>query len=102
MKIKLHNCKKKQAEIDRLQAELNLYKKAYENRNNVYEPPKKESPHIYVSLKKSIPHIYASLKNPSPDSPPNSPVPDSPPAPPLPPPRHSVLGRHPFLIISEV
>ena len=124
MKIKLHNCKKNkaeigrlQAEIERLHAELNLYKKAYENRYNGYELPKIESPHIYASIKN--PHIYASLKNsfsyPSPLShapsffhapplsyAPLSYAPSFSDAPPLPPPRHSVLGSHPLSTISEV
>ena len=130
MKIKLHNCKKNKAEIDRLQAEivrihaeLNLYKKAYENRYNGYELPKIESPHIYASIKN--PHIYASLKNsfsyPSPLShapsffhapplshassffhaPPLSHAPLSH-APPLPPPPPPLLGSHPLSTISEV
>lgn len=92
---------KEQAEIERLTAELNLYKKAFEL---IYEKPITESPHLYASIKKPELHIYASIKKsicadilPICDAAAQTP-------PPLPPPRHTPprLVYHPLKITSEV
>lgn len=99
---------KEQAEIERLTAELNLYKKAFEH---IYEKP---ITHLYASIKKPEPHIYASIKK--------SIYADILPTgqaanfsvhnakalaqtpPPLPPPRHTSprIVYHPLKITSEV
>lgn len=110
MKIQLHKCKKNkqeihrlQTEIIRLQTELNLYKNAYEKRDNVYENPTLALEHIYASIKKSTPHIYASLKYFSdtsfvPTEPPPSPAPPA-----LPAPRQSaMINRVPITRTSVV
>ena len=89
---------KEQAEIERLTAELNLYKKAFEH---IYEKP---ITHIYASIKNPEPHIYASIKKsicadilPICQAEAQTP-------PPLPPPRHTPprLVYHPLKITSEV
>ena len=55
MKFHKHHSKE-QAEIERLTAELNLYKKVFEH---IYEKP---ITHLYASIKKPEEHIYASIK----------------------------------------
>ena len=105
MKFHKHHSKE-QAEIERLTAELNLYKKVFEH---IYEKPithiyasiKNSEPHIYASIKNSEPHIYASIKKSicadilsTADQAP----------PPLPPPRHihPRMVSRPLKITSEV
>ena len=94
MKFHKHHSKE-QAEIERLTAELNLYKKVFEH---IYEKP---ITHIYASIKNSEPHIYASIKKSicadilsTADQAP----------PPLPPPRHIPprMVSRPLKITSEV
>ena len=94
MKFHKHHSKE-QAEIERLTAELNLYKKVFEH---IYEKP---ITHIYASIKNSEPHIYASIKKSicadilsTADQAP----------PPLPPPRHihPRMVSRPLKITSEV
>jgi hypothetical protein len=92
MKFHKHHSKE-QAEIERLTAELNLYKKVFEH---IYEKP---ITHLYASIKNSEEHIYASIKK--------SICADILPtcqAPPLPPPRHIPprMVSRPLKITSEV
>ena len=90
---------KEQAEIERLTAELNLYKKAFEH---IYEKP---ITHIYASIKNPEPHIYASIKKSiCADILPICKAEAQTPPPPLPPPRHTPprLVYHPLKLTSEV
>jgi hypothetical protein len=100
MKFHKHHSKE-QAEIERLTAELNLYKKVFEH---IYEKP---ITHIYDSIKNSEPHIYASIKKSIcadilPICQADSAQAQTPP--PLPPPRHIPprMVYHPLKITSEV
>ena len=96
MKFHKHHSKE-QAEIERLTAELNLYKKVFEH---IYEKP---ITHIYASIKNSEPHIYASIKK-SICADILSTAEQAASAPPLPPPRHIPprMVSRPLKITSEV
>ena len=85
MKFHKHHSKE-QAEIERLTAELNLYKKVFEH---IYEKP---ITHLYASIKKSICADILSTAEQAAS------------APPLPPPRHIPprMVSRPLKITSEV
>ena len=107
MKFHLHkHHSKEQAEIERLTAELQLYKRAFEH---IYEKPIRESQHIYASIKNPPPHIYASIKNsiyedilPTCQAANVSVSAQAQTPPPLPPPRHNALVSRHLKITSEV